>query len=36
MRTPGPGFERTALLIADVARALAARAAEPPESIAAE
>jgi N-formylglutamate amidohydrolase len=36
MRTPGPGFERTALLIATVARALAERAAEPPESIAAE
>lgn len=36
MRSPGKGFERTAQLIADVASALADRAAEPPASIAAE
>ena len=37
LREPGPGFDRTARLIAEVAGALAARALQvPPESIAAE
>jgi N-formylglutamate amidohydrolase len=37
LREPGPGFDRTARLISEVAKALAARALQaPPESIAAE
>jgi N-formylglutamate amidohydrolase len=36
LRSPGPGFDRAARLIADVARAIAARALEPPQAIAAE
>jgi N-formylglutamate amidohydrolase len=36
LRDPGPDFDRVAQLIAAVARALAARAQEPPQAIAAE
>jgi N-formylglutamate amidohydrolase len=36
LRSPGDGFDRTAQLIADVAGALAARALEPPNAVAAE
>jgi N-formylglutamate amidohydrolase len=36
MRTPGKGFERTALLIDEVVTALAQRAMRPPQAIAAE
>ena len=36
LREPGPGFERVAQLIAQVAAALAARALEPAQAIAAE
>ncbi|PWG01756.1 N-formylglutamate amidohydrolase [Sphingosinicella humi] len=36
LRSPGPGFERTARMIAAVAAALSARAQEAPQSIAAE
>lgn len=36
LRSPGPGFDRTARMIAAVTAALAARALEPPQSIAAE
>ncbi len=36
LRSPGEGFDRTAQLIADVARALAASALEPPHAVAAE
>src|SRR4051812_8289981 len=36
LRTPGPGFDRIAALLADMARALASAALEPPQAIAAE
>ena len=36
LREPGPEFDRVARLIASVARALAAKAQEPPQAIAAE
>lgn len=36
LRAPGPGFDRTARMIAAVAQALAAKALEPPQAIAAE
>jgi N-formylglutamate amidohydrolase len=36
LKEPGPGFDRVAALIADVAAALTARALEPPRGIAAE
>jgi N-formylglutamate amidohydrolase len=36
LRTPGPGFDRIAALLADLARALATAALEPPQAIAAE
>jgi N-formylglutamate amidohydrolase len=36
LRSPGPGFARTAAMLAEVTRALAAKAAEPPQAIAAE
>jgi N-formylglutamate amidohydrolase len=36
LRAPGPGFDRTARMLAAVAAALAARALEPPHAIAAE
>lgn len=36
LRTTGPGFDRTARLVAAIAGALAAAALEPPEAIAAE
>lgn len=36
LRTPGKGFERTAALLEAVATALAAKAMEPPQAIAAE
>src|SRR4051812_16419911 len=36
LRAPGSGFDAAASLIAELARALAARALEPPEAIAAE
>ncbi|HEX8669719.1 MAG TPA: N-formylglutamate amidohydrolase [Allosphingosinicella sp.] len=36
LRTPGPGFDRIAMLIGSVAAALAAAALEPPHAIAAE
>jgi N-formylglutamate amidohydrolase len=36
MRSPGPGFDRTARMIAAVAEAIAARIIEPPAAIAAE
>jgi N-formylglutamate amidohydrolase len=36
LKEPGPGFDRVAALIADVAAALAARALAPPDAIAAE
>jgi N-formylglutamate amidohydrolase len=36
LRSPGPGFDAAAKLIAELARALAAQALEPPEAIAAE
>jgi N-formylglutamate amidohydrolase len=36
LREPGPHFDRVARLIASVARALAAKAQEPPQAIAAE
>lgn len=36
LRMPGNGFERTALLLAEVTAALAARAIEPPQALAAE
>jgi N-formylglutamate amidohydrolase len=36
LRTTGPGFDRTARLIAAIAEALAAAALQPPEAIAAE
>jgi N-formylglutamate amidohydrolase len=36
LRTPGPGFDRIASLIADIARAVSAAALEPPQAVAAE
>lgn len=36
LREPGPGFDRTARMLAAVAAALAARCQEPPQAIAAE
>lgn len=36
LRSPGPGFAGTAAMLAEVTRALAAKAAEPPQAIAAE
>ena len=36
LRSTGPGFDRTARLIAAIAEAVAAAALEPPEAIAAE
>ena len=36
LRSPGPGFGRTAAMLAEITRALAAKAIEPPQAIAAE
>ena len=36
LRSPGPGFERTAAMLVELTRALAAKATEPPQAIAAE
>ena len=36
LRSPGPGFGRTAAMLAEITRVLAAKAIEPPQAIAAE
>ena len=36
LRSPGSGFDRVAVLIGDIVAAIAARASEPPQAVAAE